>query len=379
MEEMALNQKGLTIFEVLIVIVLLAIVAGVSYPVASRTLENTQKDTVLQQAREIEYAAGEYCRSIGHHSCETGDVLLESQLDDFVNNIEDDYAYFVRVQNLRAFEVVYAKEGELSFPYDEDGIRIVSGKVPSSGEQDHVHRAQHTPAIPDEDEESDQEASSWSTETTYTEGEEVIHNGTVYYAQWWTEGTEPGTDPVWQAVSDNWHQHNWYEEGDEIEYEGTLYRAQYWNEGEPPSDSYAWNALTSEWHPTNTYDAGDTVIYEGETYEAHEWNQGESPEASYSWQALTDEWRYYNTYEAGDEVVYQGSSYEASWWSQGDRPDQSLVWQASSTEQWHPNSIYEEGDEVTHGGDRFVAQYWTEGDPPQSNHGEPGHPWERID
>ncbi|WEM43698.1 glycosyl hydrolase family 18 protein [Photobacterium sp. DA100] len=46
---------------------------------------------------------------------------------------------------------------------------------------------------------------NWSATTTYVKGDEVVHNGKVWEAQWWTEGEEPGTTGewgVWRLVTD---------------------------------------------------------------------------------------------------------------------------------------------------------------------------------
>lgn len=46
-------------------------------------------------------------------------------------------------------------------------------------------------------------AEQWNSTTIYYGGDEVEHNGSIYRAQWWTQGNEPGTDSVWILVSDN--------------------------------------------------------------------------------------------------------------------------------------------------------------------------------
>lgn len=39
---------------------------------------------------------------------------------------------------------------------------------------------------------------TWSPDTIYTGGEEVVFNGKIYKAKWWTQGDQPGTSDVWE-------------------------------------------------------------------------------------------------------------------------------------------------------------------------------------
>lgn len=55
------NNKGVTLVELLIVIVVMGIIAAFSVPAVGAILENTEKDAILQDARTIENAAGYYC------------------------------------------------------------------------------------------------------------------------------------------------------------------------------------------------------------------------------------------------------------------------------------------------------------------------------
>lgn len=39
---------------------------------------------------------------------------------------------------------------------------------------------------------------AWDSETIYTGGEEVVFNGKIYKAKWWTQNEEPGKADVWE-------------------------------------------------------------------------------------------------------------------------------------------------------------------------------------
>ncbi|CAM3599303.1 carbohydrate-binding protein [Occultella aeris] len=85
----------------------------------------------------------------------------------------------------------------------------------------------------------------WDPDTAYTGHERVTHAGSVYEAQWWTQGRQPG-DPTgpWAEVGEEiaigdqvgtrWTP-SWIYTGDElVVYQGQLYRAQWWNRNQEP-------------------------------------------------------------------------------------------------------------------------------------------------
>lgn len=55
------NNKGVTLVELLIVIVILGIIAAISIPAVGRIVENSQKDAVIADAITIRNALNTYC------------------------------------------------------------------------------------------------------------------------------------------------------------------------------------------------------------------------------------------------------------------------------------------------------------------------------
>ena len=53
------------------------------------------------------------------------------------------------------------------------------------------------PTPTQEPEPGDCDSPAWSSTATYTQGDSVSHDGSVYTAQWWTQGEEPGTGGEW--------------------------------------------------------------------------------------------------------------------------------------------------------------------------------------
>ncbi|MFC4405510.1 S8 family serine peptidase [Haloarchaeobius iranensis] len=97
---------------------------------------------------------------------------------------------------------------------------------------------------------------AWDPETVYTQGDRVTYDGKVWEAQWWTQGTEPSSEAnVWEMVEDDdpstdcsgipsWDGTTVYTDGDEVVFEGTLWRAKWWTRGtEPATSAPVWEML----------------------------------------------------------------------------------------------------------------------------------------
>ncbi|WP_299258731.1 carbohydrate-binding protein [uncultured Aquimarina sp.] len=102
-------------------------------------------------------------------------------------------------------------------------------------------------------------ASQWNSATAYTNGNEVIHEASLYRAKWWTQGDIPATNTgngkPWEFIEncngdtdgddgggneDNCSQSQWdssasYIGGDEVVYENTIYKAKWWTQGDAPT------------------------------------------------------------------------------------------------------------------------------------------------
>lgn len=86
----------------------------------------------------------------------------------------------------------------------------------------------------------------WDRKTIYTAGDEVLYDGSVWVAQWWTKGQKPGATPYgpWAEVGadvvcgDDTYQawtNSWiYTGGETVEHEGKLWRAKYWTRNQEP-------------------------------------------------------------------------------------------------------------------------------------------------
>jgi|GEM_PF-5672166 len=86
------NNKGVTLVELLIVIVILGIIAAISIPAVGRIVENSQKDAVIADATNIRNQANLFCTQ-NTDSC---DVILTSvDLEDYLTGIaSNDYSAY---------------------------------------------------------------------------------------------------------------------------------------------------------------------------------------------------------------------------------------------------------------------------------------------
>ncbi|WDF04725.1 5'-nucleotidase C-terminal domain-containing protein [Shouchella hunanensis] len=93
----------------------------------------------------------------------------------------------------------------------------------------------------------------WSGSQVYTAGDRVEYNGDFYEAKWWTQGENPsqsGQWDVWKKVADcyeipegpqEWNKDQIYVAGDQVLLDGQLYEAKWWTQGENPSQSGQWD------------------------------------------------------------------------------------------------------------------------------------------
>ncbi|MFH5880844.1 prepilin-type N-terminal cleavage/methylation domain-containing protein [Liberiplasma polymorphum] len=97
------NNKGVTLVELLIVIVILGIIAAISIPAVGGIVTNAQKDAVIADAVSIRNAANLYCTSANATeraqycaaSSTENDNLTETQLSEFISGLAANVTYVV--------------------------------------------------------------------------------------------------------------------------------------------------------------------------------------------------------------------------------------------------------------------------------------------
>ena len=135
------NNKGVTLVELLVVIVVMGIIAGFAIPAVGNIIENANKDSVLNDALQIENAAKLYCST---NVCEanndggTDDTKIELGWDDISPYVEGISGYeqttgteIVAVGDTTgrwAVKLTYASGTEWQFP-SYDGINATPDTI----------------------------------------------------------------------------------------------------------------------------------------------------------------------------------------------------------------------------------------------------------
>lgn len=84
---------------------------------------------------------------------------------------------------------------------------------------------------------------AWDASTIYT-NETVSHDGLVYQAKWWIQGSEPSpSNEAWQLVSDvdlPWDPQVAYQGNDQVNHNGSRWQAKWWTQGNEPGSDSVW-------------------------------------------------------------------------------------------------------------------------------------------
>ncbi len=80
-----MNNKGVTLIELLIVIVVMGIISAFAIPAVGSIIENTQLDAVYADAIAVENAAKLYCAQT---TCADDEALAWSALSSYVNSFD---------------------------------------------------------------------------------------------------------------------------------------------------------------------------------------------------------------------------------------------------------------------------------------------------
>jgi prepilin-type N-terminal cleavage/methylation domain-containing protein len=131
-----MNKNGLTLIELIAVIVIIGVIAGIATFFIGNIIEDQRKSAILADAQVIESAARLYCIN---ETCTIGDILTENELSNYVSNIKEDYNYQATVLDGYTYTVIIYSENNFSFPYNEDGI-LVDGLIASLANESYVNK-----------------------------------------------------------------------------------------------------------------------------------------------------------------------------------------------------------------------------------------------
>ena len=82
------NNGGVTLIELLIVIVVLGIIAAFSIPAIGGVISNAKKDSIYNDAISLRSATKSYCI---YNTCDEGQELTYNEISEYVQNFDEDY------------------------------------------------------------------------------------------------------------------------------------------------------------------------------------------------------------------------------------------------------------------------------------------------
>ena len=85
------NEKGVTLVELLIVIVILGIIAAISVPAVGNIVSNANKDALLADATNLQQQVNLYCTSEDDDICKVDSAEYETNQEYFRNGVTGEY------------------------------------------------------------------------------------------------------------------------------------------------------------------------------------------------------------------------------------------------------------------------------------------------
>ncbi len=294
-------KQGFTIFELLAVLTVMAILSAIAVPKVFALVRNSRYKSDLITIANIEKAEEQYFFINKEHSFDPDVEQTAENFPDSLTNLAD------YIENVN-FQIVT----DVRWKLDGDKWYIAY----SYGESEDPPDDPPSP-YPEWD----------STAPSYQEDYKVTYNSAVFIARHWVgKGVVPGTlGAPWQELTTEWRNFNRYLGGDIVTYNGAEFEA--WHNMSPdyskpiptPGTVGApWQELTTEWRNFNKYKGKDIVAYNGAQFEAwHDTGPWTGPTPTPGivgapWQELTTEWRNFNKYQGGDPVTYNGVEYTAA-------------------------------------------------------------------
>ena len=201
----------------------------------------------------------------------------------------------------------------------------------------------------------DGQPAPWNANDVFLGNDRVTHNGAIWMAQWWTQGNEPGTNPVWLFISeivpdvdvpDDFVPPCCEDRDDDF---GTPELPE--PPVTPPTPPVT-PPTGSAWVATAIYVENDIVTHNGATWQAQWWTTGEEP-------GTTGQWGVWRLIEGSAPVQPDAPAAPA-------QPTPPTTPEVDGVRNWDATAgnVFNEGDIVSFNGQLFRARqtFTTNGD-----------------
>ena len=128
------NNKGVTLVELLIVIVVMGIIAAFAVPSVGQIIENTTKSAIYADALAVEQAANLYCSDT---LCSDSQTLTWTQLQDNIEGIDAAYYDFTNNSGIIATKTTNGWTIDLEATGTGEW-EFTQGSIPSATDRDEV-------------------------------------------------------------------------------------------------------------------------------------------------------------------------------------------------------------------------------------------------